>query len=60
MIDKRFPRDCTDKCPHFHAWDMSVDDWTCVCDLLGMKIDECDVDYKWEICPLNEGECKDG
>lgn len=31
----RFPKDCWEKkCPHFHYWDMSIDDYTCFCDLL--------------------------
>ena len=51
MADKKFPQDCTNDCPHFHAWDMSVDDWTCVCNLLKIQIDLCDSDFKWAYCP---------
>ncbi len=53
MSDKKFPKDCTKDCPHFHTWDMSVDDWTCVCDLLNTQIDLCDSDFEWMFCPLN-------
>ena len=49
-----FPRDCPRDCPHFHAWDMSIDDWTCVCDLLHCQIDECDEDYQQARCPLDD------
>ena len=54
MANKRFPQDCTTECPHFHACDMSVDDWTCVCDLLKVQSDTCDSDFKWMYCPLKE------
>jgi hypothetical protein len=56
---KRFPRDCPFDCPHYHSWDLSVDDWTCVCDKLGVQIDECDMDFKWMFCPLNNNEVKE-
>lgn len=49
-----FPRDCPRDCTHFHAWDMSIDDWTCVCDLLHCQIDVCDEDYQQVRCPLNK------
>ena len=51
----RFPKDCWDQnCPHFYAWDMSVDDYTCVCDLLQKQCDACDEDYSFLLCPLPE------
>ena len=56
MADKKFPQDCNRKCPHYHTWDMSVDDWTNVCDLLKAQIDDCDMDFQWMYCPLKEGE----
>ena len=56
MSDKKFPKDCTRDCPHYHAWDMSVDDWTNVCDLLKVQIDDCDMDFNWMYCPLKEKE----
>lgn len=56
MTEKIFPRDCTDKCPHFQTWDMSVDDWTCICDLLGVQIDVCDMNYQFMHCPLKDDE----
>ena len=55
-MSKRFPKDCPYTCPHFHAWDLSIDDWTCVCDKLGVQIDECDMDFKWMFCPLDNNE----
>ena len=56
MSDKKFPKDCPRDCPHYHAWDMSVDDWTNACDLLKVQIDDCDMDFKWMYCPLVEQE----
>lgn len=56
MANKRFPQDCTTECPHFRTWDLSIDDWTCVCDLLKVQVDECDMDFAWMYCPLKEGE----
>lgn len=62
---KKFPIDCTRNCPHFCCWDMSIDDYTNVCSLLNMKIDDCDVGFPQSIflpiCPLEEsGENKIG
>ena len=54
MSNKRFPRDCTMDWPHYRTWDLSIDDWTCVCDKLGVQIDECDMDFNWMYCPLKE------
>lgn len=54
MSDTKFPKDCTRDCPHYHSWDMSVDDWTNVCDLLKVQIDDCDTDFNWMYCPLAE------
>jgi len=58
---KRFPLDCPRDCPHLHSWDMSIDDWTNICDLLNIQIDDCDVGFPRSvflpICPL-EGEEK--
>ena len=51
-MNKRFPRDCTSECPHFHCWDMSIDDYICVCDALKVQVDECDMDFIWYSCPL--------
>ncbi len=56
MSDKKFPKDCERDCPHYHSWDMSVDDWTNACDLLKVQIDDCDMDFKWMYCPLAEQE----
>ena len=47
-----FPKNCWDKhCPHFHCWDMSIDDLCCKCDLLKMQCDACDEDYSFIPCP---------
>lgn len=51
---ERFPKDCWEKnCPHFHVWDMSVDDLCCACDLLHRQCDVCDEDYSLLLCPKN-------
>ena len=55
---KKFPLDCSFKCPHYHSYDLSIDDWTCVCDKLNVQIDECDTDFKWMFCPLDNNEVK--
>lgn len=55
-----FPRDCSRNCPHFHTWDMSIDDWTSVCDLLKIQIDDCDMNYRYEICPNNGADMRAG
>lgn len=49
-----FPRDCPRDCPHFRAWDMSIDNWTCVCDLLHCQYDECDTGFQQVRCPLDD------
>lgn len=56
MTNKRFPNDCPRDCPYLRVWDMSVDDLTCVCDLLNAQIDLCDSDFKFMYCPLPEEE----
>lgn len=50
---KRFPMDCTPECPHLRTWDMSVDDWTSVCDILNVQVDDCDGDIIRYRCPLD-------
>lgn len=48
----RFPKDCWGKqCPHFHTWDMSVDDLCCYCDVLEVECDACDEDWSFLLCP---------
>lgn len=54
----RFPMDCSRNCPHFRTWDMSVDDWTNVCDLLNVQVDDCDMDNQWMICPNNGADMR--
>lgn len=55
---KCFPLDCTTECPFFHTWDMSIDDWTSVCDLLNVQVDDCDVVIIRYRCPLEKDEGK--
>ncbi len=50
---KCFPLDCTTECPHFKTWDLSVDDWTSICDILKVQVDDCDGDYIRYRCPLD-------
>ena len=56
----RFPVDCPCDCPYIHSWDMSIDDYTYVCDALDMQIDGCDTFYKSLLpnCPI-EAEGRD-
>lgn len=52
--EKHFPQDCK-MCEHFHAYDMSVDDWKLSCDVNDMSVDECDGWMCQPIpCPLDE------
>ncbi len=51
-MNRLFPKDCDKSCVHFHTWDMSVDDWTCVCDLLCIQIDECDAYDGLHLLPI--------
>lgn len=52
---ERFPKDCWKKnCPHFYAWDMSIDDLCCYCDLLKVQCDACDMDWCFLLCPQKE------
>lgn len=52
----KFPKDCSRVCSHYHTWDMSIDDWTSVCDLLNKRVDDCDMDFMWFYCPLKGEE----
>lgn len=57
---KYFPNDCAG-CPHFHSFDMSIDDWTNICDILKVQVDDCDIFYfPPRICPLDKQEEQDG
>lgn len=53
MVKKRFPRDCSIECPYYRTYDMSVDDWTSICTKLNAQIDDCDMDFIWDYCPLD-------
>lgn len=56
---RRFPIGCPNDCPHLHSWDLSVDDWTHVCDKLEMQMDEYDYGYNiFPFCPLSDKEQK--
>lgn len=52
----RFPVDCPYDCPYIRSWDMSIDDYTYVCDALGMQIDGCDTFFKSLLpyCPIEK------
>ena len=50
---KCFPLDCTTECPHYKTWDLSIDDWTSVCDILKVQVDDCDGDIIRYRCPLD-------
>ncbi len=56
---RKFPQDCPVSCPHYRRYDMSVDDYTNICYKLGRQIDDCDQDFEWEYCPLDEKEEKE-
>lgn len=59
-MSKYFPKDCTKDCPYFHCWDLSIDDYTNVCDKLGVQVDDMDAYGPFYIplfCPIEkEGE----
>lgn len=58
-MTKQFPKDCSDNCPYFHRWDLSVDDYTNICDKLGIQVDDMDAYgpfYLPRFCPLNNYE----
>lgn len=47
-----FPKICWNKkCEHFHVRDMSIDDLECFCDILKVRIDACDEDWSFVVCP---------
>lgn len=53
----RFPKDCwAKKCPHFHVVDLSIDDLSCICDLLKQSCDACDEDFSFVLCPINNNK----
>lgn len=53
----RFPKDCwTKNCEYFEARDMSVDDYCCLCRLIGTECDACDEDICMLLCPLDTRE----
>ena len=54
----KFPIDCPMECPYLQAFDMSIDDWTYVCNKLNVQIDECDTFAKLLLptCPIERGE----
>ncbi len=53
MIERKFPTDCTRKCPHMEAFQSSMVDVHYYCRLLGVCCDaERSVSYN---CPLKRG-----
>ena len=57
---KRFPIDCPIDCPNHKSWDLSIDDWTHVCTMLNIQIDDCDCGFTGllPLCPIAESEDK--
>lgn len=58
-MSKFFPKKCTNECPYYHWWDISIDDYTNVCDKLHVQVDDCDADgpfYVLILCLLAESE----
>ena len=58
MANKRFPHDCQG-CKHYVHYDMSVDDWTSICDYMHTQVDDCDSDNMWCYCTLSEQQKED-
>lgn len=57
MSSKYFPKDCEETCPNFRRWDLSIDDYTNVCEKLRIQVDDMDAYGPFYIpflCPLNE------
>jgi len=53
-----FPKDCPrypKQCKHFRSWDLSIDDYTNVCGLLHVQIDDYDcMNPLCPVCPLTD------
>ena len=52
---------CPKECPYYHSWDLSIDDYTNVCDKLHIQVDDCDAYgpfYVPILCPLEKKEDK--
>ena len=61
-MSKTFPKDCTKECPYYRYWDLSIDDYTNVCDKLHVQVDDCDAYspfYFPILCPLAESDGKE-
>lgn len=59
MTRKYFPKDCEKTCPYFRRWDLSVDDYTNVCEKLGIQLDDMyaySPFYTPIFCPLKDSE----
>ena len=56
MANIRFPINCPISCPHHRCWDMSIDDYTHVCDVLHMQIDDYDCGFTafLPFCPIED------
>lgn len=50
-----FPRDCK-YCQYLNRYDMTVDDFTNICIVNGMQIDDCDNHFKIFPCPLDNNK----
>ena len=58
-MSKKFPINCSENCPHYHYWDLSIDDYTNVCDKLQLQVDDMDAYGPFYVpldCPLAESE----
>lgn len=45
-----FPTDC-DGCEYLERYDINIDDYTNICKINNMQIDDCDVGFQWHRCP---------
>lgn len=58
-MSKTFPKNCTKECPYYRCWDLSIDDYTNVCDKLHVQVDDYDAYspfYVPILCPLEKKE----
>lgn len=58
-MSKQFPKDCPNDCPYLEQWDLSIDDYTSVCNKLHVQVDDMDAYgpfYVPLLCPISESE----
>lgn len=57
---RSFPKDCPKECKYLKSWDLSIDDWTHVCEKLHIQTDDYDCLSPFcPLCPLSEDELKE-